>query len=151
MASLRFLGEFRETDVVPTGTSTKHKFARIMRPASENTLRDDTARHQAQSGCLIRSIGQATGCIKDEEAGVARGRPSRATVYARLDSAIAELHRRLCGLPSPKESEYVWSDIWPAGSTRTPSIPATRAPTDSSRFTKSLTSTPPPWTPARPV
>jgi cell filamentation protein, protein adenylyltransferase len=43
---------------------------------------------------------------------VARGRPSRATVYARLDSAIAELHGRLGGLPSPKESEYVWSDIW---------------------------------------
>jgi Fic family protein len=41
-----------------------------------------------------------------------RGRPSRATVYARLDSAIAELNDRLGGLPSPKESEYVWSDIW---------------------------------------
>lgn len=43
---------------------------------------------------------------------MARGRPSRATVYARLDSAIAELNERLGGLPSPKESEYVWSDIW---------------------------------------
>jgi len=43
---------------------------------------------------------------------MARGRPSRATVYARLDSAIAELSERLGGLPSPKESEYVWSDIW---------------------------------------
>jgi Fic family protein len=43
---------------------------------------------------------------------VARGRPSRATVYARLESAIAELNQRLGGLPSPKESEYVWSDIW---------------------------------------
>jgi hypothetical protein len=43
---------------------------------------------------------------------VARGRPSRATVYARLDSAIGELNERLGGLPSPKESEYVWSDIW---------------------------------------
>jgi len=42
---------------------------------------------------------------------MARGRPSRATVYARLDSAIGELNR-LGGLPSPKESEYVWSDIW---------------------------------------
>ena len=41
-----------------------------------------------------------------------RGRPSRGTVYARLDSAIAELNDRLGGLPSPKESEYVWSDIW---------------------------------------
>ena len=43
---------------------------------------------------------------------MARGRPSRATVYARLDSAIAELNDRLGGLPSPKESEYIWSDIW---------------------------------------
>jgi Fic family protein len=43
---------------------------------------------------------------------MARGRPSRATVYARLDSAIAELSDRLGGLPSPKESEYIWSDIW---------------------------------------
>jgi Fic family protein len=41
-----------------------------------------------------------------------RGRPSRTTVYARLDLAIAELNDRLGGLPSPKESEYVWSDIW---------------------------------------
>lgn len=43
---------------------------------------------------------------------MARGRPSRATVYRRLESAIAELNQRLGGLPSPKESEYVWSDIW---------------------------------------
>lgn len=43
---------------------------------------------------------------------MARGRPSRATVYARLDGAIAELEDRLGGLPSPKESEFVWSDIW---------------------------------------
>lgn len=43
---------------------------------------------------------------------MSRGRPSRATVYARLDTAIAELEERLGGLPSPKESEFVWSDIW---------------------------------------
>jgi Fic family protein len=43
---------------------------------------------------------------------VARGRPSRATIYARLDAAIAELRTRLGGLPSPKESETIWSDIW---------------------------------------
>ena len=43
---------------------------------------------------------------------MARGRPARATVYARLDSAIAELRDRLGGLPSPKESEFIWSDIW---------------------------------------
>lgn len=43
---------------------------------------------------------------------MARGGPSRATVYARLDAAIAELRTRLGGLPSPKESETIWSDIW---------------------------------------
>jgi Fic family protein len=43
---------------------------------------------------------------------VARGRPSRQTVYQRLESAIAELHERLGGLPSPKESETIWTDIW---------------------------------------
>ncbi|MFN0281940.1 MAG: Fic family protein [Kineosporiaceae bacterium] len=43
---------------------------------------------------------------------MARGRPSRATIYARLDAAIAELRTRLGGLPSPKESETIWSDIW---------------------------------------
>lgn len=43
---------------------------------------------------------------------MARGRPSRATVYARLDTAVTELRDRLGGLPSPKEAEYVWSDIW---------------------------------------
>ena len=43
---------------------------------------------------------------------MARGRPSRATVYARLDAAIEELRNRLGGLPSPKESEAIWSDIW---------------------------------------
>lgn len=41
-----------------------------------------------------------------------RGRPSRATVYARLEGAIEELRSRLGGLPSPKESESIWSDIW---------------------------------------
>jgi len=43
---------------------------------------------------------------------MARGRPSRATVYARLDSQLAELRTRLGGLPSPEESAYVWADIW---------------------------------------
>ncbi len=43
---------------------------------------------------------------------MARGRPSRATVYARLDAAIQELRTRLGGLPSPKESETIWADIW---------------------------------------
>ena len=43
---------------------------------------------------------------------MARGRPSRATVYARLDAATEELRSRLGGLPSPGESESIWSDIW---------------------------------------
>ena len=43
---------------------------------------------------------------------MARGRPARATVYARLDVAIAELRERFGGLPTPKESEPIWSDIW---------------------------------------
>lgn len=41
-----------------------------------------------------------------------RGRPGRAMVYARLENAIAELNDRLGGLPTPKESEFIWSDIW---------------------------------------
>lgn len=41
-----------------------------------------------------------------------RGRPSRATVYARLDSQLAELRDRLGGLPSPQEAGWVWDDIW---------------------------------------
>lgn len=43
---------------------------------------------------------------------MARGRPSRATIYERLSAALAELHSRFGGLPSPKESETIWSDIW---------------------------------------
>jgi Fic family protein len=43
---------------------------------------------------------------------MARGRPSRSTVYARLESGIAELNDRLGGLPSPKEADFIWSDIW---------------------------------------
>ncbi len=41
-----------------------------------------------------------------------RGRPTRATVYRRLDAALAELQDRLGGLPSAKEAETIWSDIW---------------------------------------
>ncbi len=40
-----------------------------------------------------------------------RGRPSRATVYARLTKAIADL-ARLGGLPSPQEASDVWHGIW---------------------------------------
>ncbi len=41
-----------------------------------------------------------------------RGRVSRETIYRRLDVQLADLKTRLGGLPSPKESEYIWSDIW---------------------------------------
>lgn len=41
-----------------------------------------------------------------------RGRPSRATVYARLDDAVAELNQRLGGLPDPHEARSIWHDIW---------------------------------------
>lgn len=41
-----------------------------------------------------------------------RGRPSRATVYARLEGLLRELNTRLGGLPSPDEAAYVWADIW---------------------------------------
>lgn len=43
---------------------------------------------------------------------MARGRPSRATIYVRLDDAIDELHTRFGGLPSPAEAQTVWTDIW---------------------------------------
>lgn len=41
-----------------------------------------------------------------------RGRPSRATVYARLDASMEQLRDRLGGLPRPREAEYIWTDIW---------------------------------------
>ncbi|WP_067130985.1 Fic family protein [Microtetraspora malaysiensis] len=41
-----------------------------------------------------------------------RGRPSRATVYKRLDRALNELNQRLGGLPSPTEAQDIWADIW---------------------------------------
>lgn len=41
-----------------------------------------------------------------------RGRPSRATVYARLEAALSELNARLGGLPTPEEADFVWRDIW---------------------------------------
>lgn len=43
---------------------------------------------------------------------MARGRPSRAMVYARLETQLTELRTRMGGLPSPEESAYVWADIW---------------------------------------
>lgn len=43
---------------------------------------------------------------------VSRGRPSRATVYQRLDHALTELNQRLGGLPDPSEAQDIWEDIW---------------------------------------
>lgn len=43
---------------------------------------------------------------------MARGRPSRTTIYDRLDAALIELRERLGGLPSPDEAKAIWSDIW---------------------------------------
>lgn len=40
-----------------------------------------------------------------------RGRPSRASVYARFEAAAGDL-RRLGGLPSPVEAAGIWDDIW---------------------------------------
>jgi Fic family protein len=41
-----------------------------------------------------------------------RGRPSRQTILAQVQSAVTELHERLGGLPSPHEAEDIWDDIW---------------------------------------
>ncbi|HEY4456001.1 MAG TPA: hypothetical protein VGN81_16935 [Pseudonocardiaceae bacterium] len=43
---------------------------------------------------------------------VGRGRPSRSTVYQRLDAALTELNQRFGGLPSPTEAKSIWDDIW---------------------------------------
>ncbi len=42
---------------------------------------------------------------------MARGRPSRESVYARMEPAARDL-QRLGGLPSPSESGAIWDDIW---------------------------------------
>jgi hypothetical protein len=43
---------------------------------------------------------------------MARGRPSRQTIYAQLDRSLDDLRQRLGGLPTPKEAETIWSNIW---------------------------------------
>jgi len=43
---------------------------------------------------------------------MARGRPTRETVYHRLTSAIDELNTKYGGLPTPREAVRIWSDIW---------------------------------------
>lgn len=43
---------------------------------------------------------------------VGRGRPSRTTVYDRLEQALIELNHRLGGLPDPGKARAIWVDIW---------------------------------------
>ena len=43
---------------------------------------------------------------------MARGRPSRETIYRQLDDAIEDLRSRMGGLPSPVEAEAIWADLW---------------------------------------
>lgn len=43
---------------------------------------------------------------------MARGRPSRQTVYDRLEEAITDLRTRMGGLPSPDEAEAIWAELW---------------------------------------
>lgn len=40
------------------------------------------------------------------------GRPSRQTIYGRLEEAIGELRTRMGGLPSPDEAEEIWEELW---------------------------------------
>lgn len=40
------------------------------------------------------------------------GRPSRESIYKRLDVQIEELHVRLGGLPTPLEASGIWKGIW---------------------------------------
>ena len=65
------------------------------------------------SSLLIRSIEFATGVSTWNQGDrMPRGRPTRASVYARLDASLHELRDRLGGLPSPEEAGFVWRDIW---------------------------------------
>lgn len=43
---------------------------------------------------------------------MARGRPSRQTIYEQLERSVDDLRRRLGGLPSPRDAESIWSNIW---------------------------------------
>jgi Fic family protein len=43
---------------------------------------------------------------------MARGRPSRQTIYDRLEEAIEDLRTRMGGLPSPAEAEEIWDELW---------------------------------------
>jgi Fic family protein len=41
-----------------------------------------------------------------------RGRPSRQSIYERLEEAIDDLRARMGGLPRPAEAEAIWDDLW---------------------------------------
>ena len=41
-----------------------------------------------------------------------RGRPTRQSIYDRLDEAIEDLRARMGGLPSPAEAEEIWAELW---------------------------------------
>jgi Fic family protein len=45
---------------------------------------------------------------------MARGRPPRSAVYARLDAALDRLRQRVGALPPPEAAEAVWGEIWHA-------------------------------------
>lgn len=40
------------------------------------------------------------------------GRPSRASIFERLDTQITELWQRMGGLPNPDEASSIWTGIW---------------------------------------
>ena len=43
---------------------------------------------------------------------MARGRPTRQSIYNLLEEAIDDLRTRLGGLPAPAEAEEAWDDLW---------------------------------------
>ncbi|MEO6470316.1 MAG: Fic family protein [Aeromicrobium sp.] len=43
---------------------------------------------------------------------MARGRPTRQSIYDLLEEAIDDLRSRFGGLPSPAEAEEIWDDLW---------------------------------------
>lgn len=43
---------------------------------------------------------------------MARGRPTRQSIYDLLEEAIVDLRSRFGGLPTPAEAEEIWADLW---------------------------------------
>jgi Fic family protein len=43
---------------------------------------------------------------------MAPGRRTRSALYERLHTQIVELHEQLGGLPTPREAQAIWHDIW---------------------------------------